>query len=164
MQGRLCKMRTQLLTGEISPCGKFVLWGNKRRSNPSCCCGLPSRRQVAGSRESIPRVLPFVCRLGRCTFHAPLLDEGEQQFTIEEELVDLCARLCIIWKTMKLRRSPSISKLDPSVVMSIPTLRHRWTLALARCPKQSTYIYVFPGSRFFREVAEIQPLGRSSEL
>jgi hypothetical protein len=80
-------------------CNKFLAFTDERGNdpnNPTCRCGLSSKRQIAGLRKKVPRGLHYVCRLGTCGFYAPVRNAEERQVTIDEGLVDGFARLGIV--------------------------------------------------------------------
>lgn len=81
------------------PCDKFLVFADNRGNdptNPPCMCGLASKRQVAGKERKTSRGLFYVCRKGACDFYAPALDRQEQQISIEDPIITLLAKLCII--------------------------------------------------------------------
>lgn len=76
---------------------KFLVFADNRGNdpnNPTCNCGVPSKRQVA-SREK-GRKIHYVCRLGKCNFYNASLSDGGIVTVERDDLVSLLAMLRII--------------------------------------------------------------------
>jgi hypothetical protein len=81
-------------------CDKFLAFADYRGNdptNPTCVCGVSSKRQIAGRQGRVPGGVHYVCRLGSCDFYLPATNTQEQQIVVQEELVPLLARLSMIW-------------------------------------------------------------------
>jgi hypothetical protein len=80
-------------------CKKFLGFRDDRGldvNNPSCHCGVASRRQINGRDHKVPRAVHFVCVEGNCSFYNILVDEEDQQVVVEDGMVELLAKLKII--------------------------------------------------------------------
>lgn len=64
------------------PCNEFMCFTDDRGIDPSnraCDCGEPSRMQVTGVDNAVPRAIHFVCVKRRCNYYSELFDdEGKQ--------------------------------------------------------------------------------------
>ena len=81
-------------------CRQFLVFADERGNdpqNPPCDCGTSSKTQVSGPDKSVPRGVHYVCRLGKCDFYAPCMDqEGNQVALVGDQLLDQLAALRII--------------------------------------------------------------------
>jgi hypothetical protein len=80
-------------------CKKFLGFRDDRGldvNNPSCHCGVASRRQINGRNHKVPRAVHFVCVEGNCSFYNILVDEEDRQVVVEDGMVELLAKLKII--------------------------------------------------------------------
>jgi hypothetical protein len=57
---------------------------------------MPSRRQICGRGNRVPRGLHLVCGLGACGYYSRIVDDEHRQLRVDEGLVDLLAQLQII--------------------------------------------------------------------
>ncbi|KAF2688904.1 hypothetical protein K458DRAFT_293711, partial [Lentithecium fluviatile CBS 122367] len=70
-------------------CWKFLGFADEQGNdpnNPPCCCGVSSKRQVAGPEKRVPHGLHYVCRLGTCDFYAPCKDGKDRHLAVDGEL------------------------------------------------------------------------------
>jgi hypothetical protein len=81
------------------PCDNFLCFDDRRGnlpSNPLCYCQVSSKLQVSGPDKRVARALHYVCRLGACDYYEVYRDAHQRQITIDEDMVNIFARLQII--------------------------------------------------------------------
>ncbi|KAK4233357.1 hypothetical protein C8A03DRAFT_19562 [Achaetomium macrosporum] len=84
---------------KCQPCNKFLCFADSRGNNPGnppCDCGVSSKTQVAGKEKKVPRGVHYVCRLGKCDFYKPCVENGKQVAVESDDLVHRLAMLSIL--------------------------------------------------------------------
>lgn len=88
-------------------CRLFLSFYDERRlnpTNPRCCCGMPSRRQMSRQDHQIPRGIHYVCPRGQCRFYEIERDGDGAQLQISRRLEDIFIRKILYLRGLLGRR------------------------------------------------------------
>lgn len=79
---------------KCDPCNKFLVFADERGNeprNPTCDCGLSSKRQLTGPVSSVSRKMHFVCREGACDYW-----KGAEREELDNDIVEQLVNLRIV--------------------------------------------------------------------